>query len=119
MAKRPSNTPPNDITDPHADRESLNYSNPIASREHILALIVDEGPASRKQLLKKLGIKGQDGREALRRRLRAMERDNQLLFRKQDECFYIPDPKSMLSGKVRRIVMVLGSYYSTAKKIFT
>ena len=100
MAKRPSNTPPNDITDPHADRESLNYSNPIASREHILSLIVNEGPASRKQLLKKLGIKGQDGREALRRRLRAMERDNQLLFRKQDECFYIPDPKSMLSGKV-------------------
>ena len=100
MAKRPKTTPTDTTSDPHADRESLNYSNPIASREHILSMIAEDGAMSRKQLLKKLGIKGQDGREALRRRLRAMERDNQLLFRKQDECFYIPDPKSMLRGKV-------------------
>lgn len=100
MAKRPKKMSTDTTSDPHADRESLNYSNPIASREHILSMIAEDGAMSRRQLLKKLGIKGQEGREALRRRLRAMERDNQLLFRKQDECFYIPDPKAMLRGKV-------------------
>ena len=98
MAKRPKNTKP--VDDPYAERESGQYDNPIASREHLLELITQQGPLSRRQLLKQLGIKGQQGREALRRRLRAMERDGQLVFRKHDECFYIPDPNAMLSGKI-------------------
>ena len=98
MAKRPKNNKP--VDDPYAERESGQYDNPIASREHLLELIGQQGPLSRRQLLKQLGIKGQQGREALRRRLRAMERDGQLVFRKHDECFYIPDPNAMLSGKI-------------------
>lgn len=86
--------------DPHADRESRNYDNPIASREHILELIKANNALSRSELIKILGIKGQDSREALRRRLRAMERDGQVLFRKQDESFYIPKQQELLRGIV-------------------
>lgn len=98
MAKRPKHS--KSVDDPYAERESGQYDNPIASREHLLDQIQQQGPLSRRQLLKQLGIKGQQGREALRRRLRAMERDGQLVFRKHDECFYIPDPNAMLSGKI-------------------
>ena len=87
MAKRPKNTKP--VDDPYAKRESGQYDNPIASREDLLKLIAQQGPLSRRQLLKQFGIKGHKGREALRRRLRAMERDGQLVFRKHDECFYL------------------------------
>mgnify|MGYP001280004147 CR=1 FL=1 len=98
MAKRPKQTSP--VNDPHAERESSQYDHPIASREHLLSLIEQQGPLTRRQILNQLAIKGQQGREALRRRLKAMERDGQLTFRKHDECFYIPDPNAMLSGKI-------------------
>ena len=104
MAKRSNKNKPknrsDNAADPHADRESRNYENPIASRELILELIKEAGALSRPQLIKELNIKGQESREALRRRLRAMERDNQILFRKHDESFYIPEKQSLLQGIV-------------------
>lgn len=107
MAKRPnkkkSDSPSSKkgktgVSDPHAERESRKYENPVASREHILELIKENTALSRAQLVKMLNIKGQDAREAIRRRLRAMERDGQILFRKQDESFYIPDAQELLQG---------------------
>lgn len=71
MAKRrPSN-------DPHADRESSRYENPIPSREFILS-VVEKKPLTEAQLAKTLGIEGDEALEALRRRVRAMLRDRQL-----------------------------------------
>ena len=61
MAKRPKNNKP--VEDPYAERESGQYQNPIASREHLIELIGQQGPLSRRQLLKQLGIKGHQGRE--------------------------------------------------------
>ncbi|MEG0636247.1 MAG: winged-helix domain-containing protein, partial [Pseudomonas sp.] len=62
--------------DPEAAREAEKYENPIPSRELILAHLADRGsPASREQLVEEFGLTTEDQLEALRRRLRAMERD--------------------------------------------
>mgnify|MGYP003144565909 CR=1 FL=1 len=68
------------ITDPFEGREAEKYDNPIPSREFILELLKQhKAPVSRKNLSKLLDIKGEEQTEALRRRLRAMERDGQIL----------------------------------------
>ena len=65
--------------DPFADREAEKYDNPIASRELILALLKDhKAPLSQRTIARQLGIKDEEATEALRRRLRAMERDGQI-----------------------------------------
>ena len=88
------------IKDPFAQREAQKYGNPIPSREAILQLIEQEGrPLNRRQIAEKLGIEGEEQLEALRRRLRAMERDGQLLFnRKQRYCLI--DSKDLIAGRV-------------------
>ena len=66
--------------DPHAAREAAKYPNPIPSREYILTLLEKRGsPATLTELEEILDFITQDKREALRRRLRAMERDGQLI----------------------------------------
>lgn len=65
--------------DPFAQREAQNYSNPIASREHILACLTDHGkPMGFKELATTLKHEKPEEREALQIRLRAMVRDGQL-----------------------------------------
>lgn len=67
--------------DPEAAREAEKYENPIPSRELILAHLSERGaPATRSQLLDEFGLAGEEPEEALRRRLRAMERDGQLIY---------------------------------------
>lgn len=66
--------------DPHSERESQKYENPIASREFILELLADrERPISYKQLITELDLETAADKEALRRRLLAMVRDGQLM----------------------------------------
>ena len=61
--------------DPFQEREAEKYANPIPSREFILEhLTKREKPASRDELAIELNIEGEEQTEALRRRLRAMER---------------------------------------------
>ncbi len=86
--------------DPHRDREKKKYQNPIASRELILeTLEKSKGPQTRDQLAKKLRISDEDGLEALRRRLRAMVRDGQLVCNRRGE--YIPvDESTLVRGRV-------------------
>jgi ribonuclease R len=74
MAKRPPHT------DPHAQREAQKYDNPIPSREYIIDLLEQaDKPLNRGQLSRMLDLKDYDASEALRRRLKAMERDGQLM----------------------------------------
>ena len=62
--------------DPFLEREAEKYANPIPSREFILEhLTKREKPANRDELAAELNIEGEEQQEALRRRLRAMERD--------------------------------------------
>ncbi|MCB1631065.1 MAG: ribonuclease R [Pseudomonadales bacterium] len=63
----------------HAD-EAARYENPIASREFILATLEHAGvPLTLEELAVRLDLEAEDRCEALRRRLRAMARDGQLV----------------------------------------
>ncbi|ODS22832.1 ribonuclease R [Candidatus Endobugula sertula] len=67
------------VVDPYAKRESQKYDNPIPSREYILKTLDNAtGPLTRRQLSDMLGIVSDHQKEALRRRLFAMERDGQI-----------------------------------------
>lgn len=86
--------------DPFKEREAEKYDNPIPSREFILAhLDKREKPASREELATELSISGEEQTEALRRRLRAMERDGQLVFTRR-QCYALPERLDLLRGKV-------------------
>lgn len=86
--------------DPEAAREAEKYDNPIPSRELILAHLAERGaPASRAQLFEELGLAGEEAEEALRRRLRAMERDGQLIYTRRGA--YAPvDKLDLIRGRV-------------------
>ncbi len=85
--------------DPFKEREAEKYDNPIPSREFILAhLDKREKPASREELASELSISGEEQTEALRRRLRAMERDGQLVFTRR-QCYALPERLDLLRGK--------------------
>ena len=86
--------------DPFLEREAEKYDNPIASRELILELIKGhEKPMSREELAKVLKLKDEEPLEALRRRLRAMERDGQLVFTRH-QCYALPDRLNLVKGYV-------------------
>ena len=66
--------------DPFAAREAEKYENPIPSREFILEALAKKGqPMSLPHFLAAFSIDNDVDEEALRRRLRAMERDGQLI----------------------------------------
>ena len=85
MKKQLKNTrQKNTNSDPFAKREAKNYQNPIPSREFILDLLAEQPESiNRFQIEKLLKLTDPEQQEGLRRRLRAMERDGQLLFNKQ------------------------------------
>ena len=86
--------------DPFLEREAEKYENPIASREMILDLIKGhEKPMSREELAKVLKLTEEEPLEALRRRLRAMERDGQLVFTR-NQCYALPDRLNLVKGYV-------------------
>ena len=86
--------------DPEAAREAEKYDNPIPSRELILQHLSDRGaPANREQLLEEFGLTSDEDQEALRRRLRAMERDGQLIYTRRGT--YAPvDKLDLIRGRV-------------------
>lgn len=87
-------------TDPYAQREAEKYENPIPSRELILQLIERSGrPLRRKEIAKTFSLVEEDQLEALRRRLRAMERDGQLIFnRAQQYC--LVNSRDLIAGRI-------------------
>lgn len=86
--------------DPEAAREAEKYENPIPSRELILQHLSDRGsPASREELADEFGMATEEQLEALRRRLRAMERDGQLIYTRRGT--YAPvDKLDLILGRV-------------------
>lgn len=75
-------TPKNrkNLHDPHFEREAQKYEKPIPSRELILEIIKDsDGPIQFPSLAHALNLHDDEALEALRRRLKAMERDGQLV----------------------------------------
>ncbi len=90
----------NSTNDPYAQREAEKYENPIPSRELILSALEHAGkPLSRVEIAKIFEIEEEETLEALRRRLRAMERDGQLLFnRGQQYC--LVNNKDLIVGRI-------------------
>jgi ribonuclease R len=88
------------INDPHFDREQDKYENPIPSREYILEYLrAQKSPITRDNIAEALKIVDEEPLEALRRRLRAMERDGQLVFTR-GQCYGLPERMDLLSGTV-------------------
>lgn len=86
--------------DPYAQREAEKYENPIPSRELILQLIEHAGkPLLRNEIAEAFTLATEEQLEALRRRLRAMERDGQLLFnRAQKYC--LVNSRDLIAGRI-------------------
>lgn len=88
------------VDDPFAGREAENYSDPIPSREFILAHLAQrQTPTDRQTLCQALNLFSEQQQEALRRRLRAMERDGQLVFTRR-KCYALPERLDLLRGRV-------------------
>jgi len=86
--------------DPFAQREAEKYEHPIPSREAILQLLESAGkPLRRQQIAQQFALESPDALEALRRRLRAMERDGQLTFNSRQK--YSPgNGQNTIAGRV-------------------
>ena len=86
--------------DPFAEREAANYDKPIASREHIIEVLENStGPMRREEIASTLAITDEDGLEALRRRLRAMERDGQLFYNRRGG-YGLLDAMDLVVGRI-------------------
>ena len=67
------------FADPDAGNEAKKYKNPIASRKLLLKVIRKQNAMTLDELIQQLKMKEPEQQEALRRRLRAMVRDGQLV----------------------------------------
>lgn len=88
------------IKDPQFKREQEKYENPIPSREYILEYLRSQkSPLSREHIAAALQIEGEEQLEAIRRRLRAMERDGELVFTR-GQAYGLPERMDLLTGTV-------------------
>ncbi len=95
----PESTPSLCDRDPMYAREKEKYEHPIASREYILAYLQGHGrPVTLDRLLEELEVSEED-HEALRRRLRAMERDGQIV-RNRRGAYGIAESMELIRGTV-------------------
>ncbi len=89
------------IADPHAAREAARYENPIPSREVILQLLTEaEKPLDHTDIAKTLGLVDEELVEALQKRLRAMERDGQLMVNRRG-AYGLVDKMHLLHCRVQ------------------
>ncbi|UTA47647.1 ribonuclease R [Simiduia sp. 21SJ11W-1] len=87
--------------DPFARREAEKYENPIPSREYIAELLNNaNGPQTQDELAFTLGLTTDDDREALRRRLIAMERDGQLISNRKGG-YAVINKVDLIRGRVQ------------------
>ncbi|SIR41824.1 RNAse R [Shewanella morhuae] len=88
------------IKDPHFEREQDKYENPIPSREYIIDYLRSQkSPITRDSIAAALNIHEEEPLEALRRRLRAMERDGELVFTR-GQSYGLPEKMDLISGTV-------------------
>ena len=95
------------------------YDNPIPGREFILSLFSNlKKHLNREQIADALALHSSQEKEALRRRLRAMERDGQLSF--QRKGYQLIDPESLVSGVISLHPDGFGfvTYSDTEKDLF-
>jgi ribonuclease R len=89
------------IADPHAAREAARYDNPIPSREVILDLLHEaESPLDQEGIATRLSLHEPADLDALRKRLRAMERDGQLMVNRRGS-YGLVDKMNLLHCRVQ------------------
>ncbi len=91
-----------DKQQPHkqANAHDVHYDNPIPSRDHLLEVIrASSTPLNRDDIFALLGLTLDEEYEGLRRRLRAMERDGQLVFTRR-QCYALPERMDLAKGTV-------------------
>lgn len=88
------------IKDPYAGREARKYENPVPSRELVLEVMAqNSGPMGLEEIFKRLELRRDNEIEAMTRRLRAMERDGQLVRNRHGD--YLPvDGSGLIRGRV-------------------
>jgi ribonuclease R len=85
--------------DPYLERELKRYENPLPSREYILQVLEEQGrPVPFEELRELLDIDKLE-LDAFQRRLRAMEREAQLL-RNRKGSYILPERASLIAGRV-------------------
>jgi len=86
--------------DPHRKREAEKYGRPIPSREFILEKLENaDSPMGFMPLCNALDLSEDTDRDTLKYRLRAMERDGQILYNRRRQ--YIPVSKAdLVAGRV-------------------
>ncbi|WP_343183040.1 ribonuclease R [Buchnera aphidicola (Neophyllaphis podocarpi)] len=88
------------IQDPFYKRESKKYTNPVPSREFILSFFnKNKKFINKKELLINLGIKGLKQNKIIKKRLRAMERDCQIISFKK-KYYTLPEHITLIKGIV-------------------
>lgn len=88
------------LQDPFLDREREQYEHPLPSREFILQVLADQGgPVEQDELLHLLHIELHE-EELFSRRLRAMERDGQIM-RNRKRAICVADKLDLVKGKVQ------------------
>ena len=86
-------------SDPHFQRESAMYEQPLPSREYVLQVVEDQGrPVSFEELCVFLDIKALE-HETFLRRLSAMEREAQLM-RNRKGAYILPERASLIAGRI-------------------
>lgn len=86
--------------DPHHQREAEKYEHPVPSREFILqSLETLAKPATLDDLTRHFKLRSDEEYEGLRRRLRAMERDGQLM-RTRRHAYALMSQMNLLTGRV-------------------
>jgi ribonuclease R len=100
-SRKPSKRKKNTLkADPHYKREARKYQNPIPSREYILEALAAHGaPMDFQKVADKLALSDADRLEALRRRLRAMERDGQLVCNRKNH-YCLVNKRDLIVGRI-------------------
>jgi ribonuclease R len=86
--------------DPFFERERERYETPLPSREYVLHCMEEEGqPVGFEWLVTRLDI-AEEEREVFARRLKAMEREGQILQNRK-HAYILPERASLIAGRVQ------------------
>jgi ribonuclease R len=92
--------PKKPFQDPMLEREREKYEFPVPSREAVITLLTERNePLSFQDLTQALGVQGERDEEAFARRLRAMERDGQILQNRRG-LYGLAHKMDMVCGRV-------------------
>ncbi|GAB3026460.1 ribonuclease R [Bowmanella dokdonensis] len=86
--------------DPYYQREKEKYENPVASREYLLQILKEKNtPLSLLEICELVDANDEDSRIGVQRRLRAMEREGQVLFNRNKK-YGLAEKMDLIRGRV-------------------